>query len=144
MRVSHAVIWWLHLWSVSVVINGPASAAGDCDGRNPGTKLTNIQHFRVYFGRYDGAVQCRVSSRTRHVSGRLGWYLDCWLCHVNKMSYEYSKKLSIQFWFNHFDSLLTYHYQLLLSMSKYLNTYCTVDVSALQIYFASWIVYFII
>ena len=130
MRVSHAVIWWLHLWSVSVVINGPASAAGDCDGRNPGSKLTNIQHFRVYFGRYDGAVQC-PSSRTRHVSGRLGWYLDCWLCHVNKMSYEYSKKLSIQFWFNHFDGLLTYHYQLLLS--KYLNTYCTVDCRCLCI-----------
>ena len=47
-----------------MVINGPASAAGDCDGRNPGSKLTNIQHFRVYFGRYDGAVQCPAEHAT--------------------------------------------------------------------------------
>ena len=37
-----------------MVINGPASAAGDCDGRNPGSKLTNIQHFRVILGDMTG------------------------------------------------------------------------------------------
>ena len=54
-----------------MVINGPASAAGDCDGRNPGTKLTNIQHFRVYFGRYDGAVQ--VQCPAEHATFQADW-----------------------------------------------------------------------
>ena len=47
-----------------MVINGPASAAGDCDGRNPGTKLTNIQHFRVILGDMTGAVQCAAEHAT--------------------------------------------------------------------------------
>ena len=47
-----------------MVINGPASAAGDCDGRNPGTKLTNIQHFRVILGDMTGAVQCPAEHAT--------------------------------------------------------------------------------
>ena len=62
MRVSHRLlVWLLSGGSIAdlylLVINGPASAAGDCDGRNAETKLTNIQHFRVILGDMTGAVQ---------------------------------------------------------------------------------------